>query len=577
VKRGQALILVLAVAAIGLMAVVAGGGKKKDSGTSTASRTGTTAARAGGGGASTTAPAPAGALAISFDYSPEKKPLLAPLINAFNRSGTQVDGRTVFVRGTSVSSGDTENAIAKGTKQPIAWSPAGSLWGRLLNFEADKPYVAEKNPSLVRSPLVIAMWEPMARALGWPKKRLGFADILRLARSNTGWGAYGHPEFGRFKLVHTNPDFSTSGLSAVVAEYYSATGKKEGLLAADVERARPQVRAIERSIVHYGDTTPFISGQLRKAGPGYASAVAMEETTLVEFNADRGSQPRLVAIYPREGTFYSDDPFIVLNAPWVSASQKRGALAFRDYLVKRLTPQAVARGGFRPADLRAKPLPPLDAAHGVDPSQPERVLALPESRVLAQIKRTWREDRKPANVLLVLDTSGSMNEQGRLRNAKAGLTAFVREVAPQDRVGLLAFSDEIMPLVPIAPMRTNRARLLEVVRGVPASGETKVYDATVSAVTRVADLADSSRINAVVLLSDGTDNSSVRTASDVLRELRAQGESERKVRVFTIAYDTGGTDAALRLQEIADASGGKAYSGTTSDIQSVYRQISSFF
>ena len=37
------------------------------------------------------------------------------------------------------------------------------------------------------------------------------------------------PEFGPFKLVHTNPDFSTSGLSAVVAEYFFATGKREGL------------------------------------------------------------------------------------------------------------------------------------------------------------------------------------------------------------------------------------------------------------------------------------------------------------------------------------------------------------
>ena len=87
------------------------------------------------------------------------------------------------------------------------------------------------------------------------------------------------------------------------------------------------MRDLERSIVHYGDTTLFVSDQMRARGPGYASAAAMEEVTLLDFNADRGTQPRLVAIYPEEGTFYSDNPFIVLDADWVSPQQRRAAEA----------------------------------------------------------------------------------------------------------------------------------------------------------------------------------------------------------------------------------------------------------
>src|SRR5438046_1907133 len=83
-----------------------------------------------------------------------------------------------------------------------AGSPASSLWGRLLNYEADKDYVAQDNPSLARTPLVIAMWEPLARALGWPKKPVGWAEVLKLATSRGGWADYGHPEYGRFKLGH---------------------------------------------------------------------------------------------------------------------------------------------------------------------------------------------------------------------------------------------------------------------------------------------------------------------------------------------------------------------------------------
>jgi Ca-activated chloride channel family protein len=135
----------------------------------------------------------------------------------------------------------------------------------------------------------------------------------------------------------------------VVAEYYAATGKKEGLTERDISGAgaRKQVRDIERSIVHYGDTTLFIADQMRKKGPGYASAVAMEEATLLDFNKNRGGQPKLIAIYPDEGTFYSDNPFIVLDAPWVTAGQREGAEAFQKFLAGEISPEVAARAGFR--------------------------------------------------------------------------------------------------------------------------------------------------------------------------------------------------------------------------------------
>ena len=175
--------------------------------------------------------------------------------------------------------------------------------------------------------------------------------------SNQGFAAFGKPEFGQFKLVHTNPDFSTSGLSAVVAEYYAATGKREGLTEKDVtsSAARKKVRDIERSIVHYGDTTLFIADQMRREGPGYASAVAMEEVTLLDFNRDRGSQPKLVALYPPEGTFYSDNPFITIDAEYNTKAERDGAKAFQEFLADEIDAEAAGRAGFRPADLKAKP------------------------------------------------------------------------------------------------------------------------------------------------------------------------------------------------------------------------------
>jgi Ca-activated chloride channel family protein len=522
---------------------------------------------------------PAGnALRLSFVYSPEKEALLKPLIARFNSDREESDGRPVFVDAQVVSSGDAETKIAQGRLQPVVWSPASSLWGRLLDFEADKPYVPRDNPSIVSTPLVIAMWEPLARALGWPGKPIGFQQVLRLALDRRGWASYGKPQFGQFKLGHTNPDFSTSGLSAVAAEYYAATGKREGLTLQDVARpaVRRQIQAIERSIVHYGDTTLFFADQLRRYGPGYASAVAMEEATLIDFNNKRGSGTKLVALYPAEGTFASDNPLITLQAPWVTDAQRAGAKVFAKWLAAHIKPDVAARYGFRPAGTSAKPVAPIDPAHGADPSQPRRELSLPEPRVLARIKRAWRNDRKAANIVLVVDTSGSMSDEGKLDQAKQGLRVFFAQLAPQDRVGLISFNDKVSRAVPVVPFGSNRARLQRAVDDLFPDGQTAVYDATQAGLREVQGLRDPTRINAVVVLTDGEDNQSQTDQRAVVSELSRQSRSEGlTVRVYTIAYGSEANKSAL--EQIASSSGGKEYDGDPKKIESVYRSISSFF
>src|SRR4051794_6326514 len=156
-NRGRLVVILLALGAVAV-AVIASGGKggSKDGGSAAKPRSGDTR--------------------ITFLYSPEKETVVKSLVERFNR-----ENHGVFVDAQNVSSGEAETKIATGKLKPDAWSPASSLWGRLLNHEADQPWVPKDNPSLFRTPLVIAMWEPLARALGWPRKEVGFADILKLA------------------------------------------------------------------------------------------------------------------------------------------------------------------------------------------------------------------------------------------------------------------------------------------------------------------------------------------------------------------------------------------------------------
>jgi Ca-activated chloride channel family protein len=178
--------------------------------------------------------------------------------------------------------------------------------------------------------------------------------------------------------------------------------------------------------------------------------------------------------------------------------------------------------------------------------------------------------------MLVVDTSGSMNDYDKLAHAQKGLQGFLKELSPRDRVGLTTFSTDVHSLVPIQPFAQNRDELRRRVRDLIAVGDTALYAGTEAAVDDVAALNDESRINAVVLLSDGRNTVDPLTMDRLVSKLASHtGQEANAIRVFTIAYGKDAT--ASVLDRIASSSDGKAYKGDTDDIESVYRGISSFF
>src|SRR5260370_40852313 len=66
-----------------------------------------------------------------------------------------------------------------------------------------------------------------------------------------------------------------------------------------------------------------------KFGTSYLSEAVLYEKIVVAQETSRlsgqSSQVPVVAIYPKEGTFWSNHPYIIVNAPWVTAPQKEAA------------------------------------------------------------------------------------------------------------------------------------------------------------------------------------------------------------------------------------------------------------
>ena len=561
----------------------------------------------GGGGDDSASPGlgevPEGCTTVDAAVSPEKVELLTELAADFNESGeARAGGGCAFVRVQRKSSGLAASLLA-GTwteetegPRPVIWSPAASSWGAILNqrlASAGRPAMApaDARPFML-TPLVIAMPRPMAEALGYPQTPIGYADLIALSQDPAGWASKGHPEWGRFKFGKTNPNFSTSALSATIAQYYAATGKVRDLTTEDLGNPEVDafVRAVESSVVHYGDITlTFLNNWFRNDARGtsltYVSAVAVEEKSVIDYNrgnpdgiTDAGERPQppkvpLVAIYPKEGTLFSDNPFFVLDAEWVDDAQRAAAGAFTSFVQRPENQAKVVAYGFRPGNTEVAAGPPIDASNGVNPAEPQTTLVVPSPPVLVELIARWEQQRRAARVLLVVDVSGSMGDDAgngstKLDLAKQAAIDAVGQFKAEDEVGLRVFSTEIgtgdatdyVDLVPIGPIGSNR----EVIRSrladlVPVAG-TPLYTVARDSYQVIKESYDPARINAVLLLTDGRNEDPRNDDLDgALRVLRAgsEGTSTSPVRLFTIAYGEGADLAVLR--RMADATNAAAY------------------
>jgi Ca-activated chloride channel family protein len=441
--------------------------------------------------------------------------------------------------------------------------------------------LAPSGDSVVLSPIVVALWKPMAEALGWPKHRLGWSDVLKASREPSGWAKYHRPEWGRFKLGHTHPDFSSSGLLAVLAEAYAGAGKTRGLGAKDLStpKTRDFVKAIEAAIVHYGKSTGFFAEKMVARGPSYLSAAVLYENLVIESytpKAGEAADMPMVAIYPREGTFWADHPYSVLaDASFTNAEQKQGADMFLAHLKARPAQTRALALGFRPADTTLASGAPIDEAHGVDPKQPETLLEIPPTPVVEKLLEMWREVKKSSDVTLVFDKSGSMRGMP-LRQAKSGARAFLEDLGPRDTATLAFFDNALYaPIGPVA-IATGRADLEARVDGVIAGGGTALYDAIAASFDegRVRLQAEPNRIHALIVMTDGHDEGSQLTLEQLKARL-PRGEEGAPIKIFTIGY---GADAqAAPLEAIAEAGDGSYNKGSLENIVQVYRDIASFF
>lgn len=534
-----------------------------------------------------TAAAPAGSIAVDIASSNTKEDWMDAVVEKFNAEEHKTaDGKLIFVRVSHVTSGGSQTAILNGKSTPTVWSPGDQSWVDTANQtwrdRTGQPLVSEACAPTVYAPIGFAMWRPMAEALGWPDKAISWDDIAKLSADPDGWTTLGHPEWGAFKFGHTHPDFSNVGLLMMTALAYSIEGQTSGLTPEAVysQNVLDAFTSVEQNTYHYGIQSRPLMQLLAQRGPTYLHAVTSSEAETLKTNAEFKDQLRfqLVFIFPSKGTFWSEQPYCILDGEWVSDEQRGAAKTFLDYILDA-EQQALAIDNYvRPVDTSLPLHAPLALDNGTDPRVTrDSVPALesPSADVANAVKDVFHQTKKKASIVVVIDTSGSM-QGDKIKAAVESSAAFVERLDKNDEIYVLGFANAVYDVGGGRAGDVSES-LSRSVNGLYADGNTPLYDAVCAAADKVNQLQAEDtangerRLYGIVLLSDGEDTASIKSENQMFNCLPS-GESVEGFKVFTIAYgDDADKDLMLR---IANRTNGKTFTGDPESIESIYNSIS---
>lgn len=292
-------------------------------------------------------------------------------------------------------SGDSLISLLNEEIKPVIWSPASNIWVPLLNSKwsqinfNDEP-IAPNFTRLIYSPVVIAVWEEFYNSYPFN----GFNELHDLIKEQ--------PEL--IKMAHTDPRASNSGFMAtimMVSAYLNMDPSKITIDNISDNDVINWMKVIESSAIFYGKSTGFLGKYMRDQGPDALQIAVLYENLVQDYSipAQEKYGQKIKAVYPVEGSLYSDHPFCILNADWITDEQRMVANEYLSFLGRDEMIAKAISTGFRPINNSLLEDPSIqeiysvsfNEEHGVT-SDPSIILELfppTDGTVIARIPDLW--------------------------------------------------------------------------------------------------------------------------------------------------------------------------------------------
>jgi Ca-activated chloride channel family protein len=329
-----------------------------------------------------------------------------------------------------------------------------------------------------------------------------------------------------------------------------------------------------------------VGAGLKDAGPFPAT-----ERQVAEYDNSHPKVP-LVAISPDEGTVVADYPYLTLKADWVDSVRQQVAAKFLSFLQSDSSQKVYGKAGFRDGSQSTRYSLGLDAELGMGGQSASATRDLPGVATITQTVGFWTALQREANLLAVIDTSGSMGDSAEDGTGATRLQVLQQAVlradalfSPKSNVGSWKFSTnldgdkdykEMVPIGPVGgtlPDGTPRRKALDnaIYNQLIPDGSTGLYDTMLAAYKNLqSHWVGENKLNLLVIMTDGqNEDPNGISQPELIQQLKAVANPDKPIQVLIIGY---GPDINLpELKAITKVVGGTAYPAKTgADIEKVF-------
>lgn len=176
-------------------------------------------------------------------------------------------------------------------------------------------------------------------------------------------------------------------------------------------------------------------------------------------------------------------------------------------------------------------------------------------------------ERPPANLVFLVDVSGSMQSPDKIGLVQFALTTLTRTLRPDDTIGIVVYSGSEGVLLRPTPVE-ERGRILEAIAGLQAGGSTNGEAGIRAAYGLAEDAFREDGINRVILCTDGDFN--VGLTGDALIAL-IERFRERDITLSTLGFGSGNYNDR-DMEQLADRGNGNyAYIDSQAEAERVLR------
>ena len=177
-------------------------------------------------------------------------------------------------------------------------------------------------------------------------------------------------------------------------------------------------------------------------------------------------------------------------------------------------------------------------------------------RVGLQGKSVSRSQRKPAHLVFLMDTSGSMNQPDKLPLAKEAVKIAVRNLNENDTVAIVTYAGTTADVLPPTPA-TEREKIYAAVDSLRSSGGTAMGSGMERAYRAAVQHASGEVVSRVIVLTDGDTNIGPNLSAEAMLE-SIHKYVEEGVTLSTIGFGMGNYRDDL-MEKLADKGNGNCF------------------